>query len=75
MMNKELYFATPIYVADVGTPEVNAELERNVINWANSDKGLTRTNMKGWHSTDDMHVKPEYKKLVDILFKSTSSYL
>ena len=70
MMNRELYFATPIYVADVGSIEFNNELERNIINWANNDKGLVRTNMKGWHSTDDMHVKPEYKGLVDLLFSA-----
>jgi uncharacterized protein (TIGR02466 family) len=67
-MNKELFFATPIYVADVGSPELNAQLEKDIINWANTDKGLVRTNMKGWHSTDDMHTKAEYKPLVDLLF-------
>jgi hypothetical protein len=30
-MNRELYFATPIYVKDVGTPEFNAQLEQNII--------------------------------------------
>ena len=69
-MNRELYFATPIYVKDVGTPEFNARLEQNIINWSNQDKGLTRTNMNGWHSTDDMHTKPEYKELVDLLFQA-----
>ena len=24
------------------------------------DKGVSRTNVKGWHSTTDMHTKPEY---------------
>ena len=70
MMNRELFFPTPIYVSDVGTPELNARLEQSIINWSNQDKGLARTNMNGWHSTDDMHTKPEYKELVDILFKS-----
>ena len=26
--------------------------------------------MNGWHSTDDMHTKPEYKELVDLLFQA-----
>ena len=67
-MNRELYFATPIYVKDVGSQEFNSRLEQNIINWSNQDKGLNRTNMNGWHSTDDMHTKPEYKELVDLLF-------
>ena len=69
-MNRELYFATPVYVKDVGTPEFNNQLEQNIINWSKKDKGLTRTNMNGWHSTTNMHEKPEYKKLVDILFEA-----
>tara|TARA_R110000796_G_scaffold1_3_gene12 strand:+ start:1539 stop:2129 length:591 start_codon:yes stop_codon:yes gene_type:complete len=67
-MNKELYFPTPIYIKDIGTPEFNNDLEKNIINWSNQDKGVTRTNMNGWHSQDDMHTKYEYKKLVDILY-------
>jgi hypothetical protein len=39
-MNKELYFATPVYIKDVGTLEFNNELEKNIINWSNQDKGL-----------------------------------
>ena len=69
-MNRELYFATPIYVKDVGSQEFNSKLEQNIINWSNQDKGLSRTNMNGWHSTDDMHTKPEYKELVDLLFQA-----
>jgi uncharacterized protein (TIGR02466 family) len=69
-MNRELYFATPIYVKDVGSQEFNSRLEQNIINWSNQDKGLNRTNMNGWHSTDDMHTKPEYKELVDLLFQA-----
>jgi hypothetical protein len=72
---EELYepriiFATPIYVKDVGSQEFNSRLEQNIINWSNQDKGLNRTNMNGWHSTDDMHTKPEYKELVDLLFQA-----
>jgi hypothetical protein len=54
-MNRELFFATPIYVKDVGTPELNQKLENNIIAWSKQDKGLNKTNMNGWHSTTDMH--------------------
>jgi uncharacterized protein (TIGR02466 family) len=69
-MNRELYFATPIYVKDVGTPEFNAQLEQNIINWSRQDKGVQKTNVNGWHSPTDMHLKPEYKMLVDLLHKA-----
>ena len=29
------------------------------------DKGVVRTNVEGWHSTTDMHERPEYKRLVN----------
>jgi uncharacterized protein (TIGR02466 family) len=69
-MNRELYFATPIYVKDIGTPEFNAQLEQNIINWSKQDKGVQKTNVNGWHSPTDMHLKPEYKMLVDLLHQA-----
>ena len=39
-MKKELFFATPIYVKDVGSQEFNSRLEQNIINWSNKDKGI-----------------------------------
>jgi uncharacterized protein (TIGR02466 family) len=69
-MNRELYFATPIYVKDVGTPEFNAQLEQNIINWSRKDKGVQKTNVNGWHSPTDMHLNPEYKMLVDLLHQA-----
>ena len=69
-MNRELYFATPVYVKDIGTPEFNAQLEQNIINWSRQDKGVQKTNVNGWHSPTDMHLKPEYKMLVDLLHQA-----
>ena len=69
-MNRELYFATPIYVKDIGTPEFNLQLEQNIINWSRQDKGVQKTNVNGWHSPTDMHLKPEYKMLVDLLHQA-----
>ena len=69
-MNRELFFATPIYIKDIQDLTMNKQLERDIITWSNQDKGLQKTNVNGWHSTDDMHLKPEYKKLVDILFEA-----
>ena len=70
MMNKELFFATPIYVSDIGSPSLNAHLERDIVDWSNKDKGVTRTNMNGWHSTDNMHTLPQFREITELLFKA-----
>ena len=54
-MFRELHFPTPIYIADIKHPTLNQELERDITAWANKDKGITRTNVQGWHSTTNMH--------------------
>ena len=69
-MFRELYFPTPIYIADIKHPTLNQELERDIIAWADKDKGLIKTNIKGWHSGTNMAELPEYKKLVDLLYEA-----
>tara|TARA_R100001143_G_scaffold25564_1_gene25823 strand:- start:234 stop:818 length:585 start_codon:yes stop_codon:yes gene_type:complete len=66
-MIKASYFPTFIYAKDVQLD--NRLFEKEVIEWSNRDKGLTRTNMKGWHSDTNMHTLPVFKSLVDELFK------
>ena len=34
------------------------------------DKGIKRTNIKGWHSTTNMHERPEFKRLVNALYEA-----
>ena len=67
-MHRELHFPTPIYIADIKHPTLNQELERDIVAWSKQDKGMIRTNIKGWHSTTDMHQKPQFMKLVDMLY-------
>jgi uncharacterized protein (TIGR02466 family) len=67
MIHRELFFATPVYVKDVGTPEYNKYLEEQIVNWSKKDPGLQKTNTNGWHSPTDMHLKPEYKNLIEEL--------
>ena len=69
-MFRELHFPTPIYIADITHPTLNQELERDIINWMNKDKGVIRTNVKGWHSHTSMHELSEYKKLVSLLYEA-----
>ena len=47
----------------------NNQLAQNIITWSNKDPGVSKTNVKGWHSTTDMHTKPEYQQLARELFK------
>ena len=69
-MIRELYFPTPVYIANINDQNLNQQLERDIIAWSNRDKGLSRTNVKGWHSTTNMANLPEYKKLVNLLFEA-----
>ena len=69
-MFRELHFPTPIYIADITHPTLNQEFERDIINWMNKDKGVIRTNVKGWHSHTSMHELSEYKKLVSLLYEA-----
>ena len=66
-MIKAAYFPTIIYAKDVQLD--NRLFEREVLAWADKDKGIKRTNMNGWHSTTDMHKIPVFKPLVDELFR------
>ena len=69
-MNLDLLFATPVYVIDINNETLNNHLEKNIVKWSETDKGVTKTNSNGWHSTVDMHQKEEYKELVSILFQA-----
>ena len=66
-MIKEGFFPTIIYAQDFKL-DTN-QLAQNIIQWSNQDQGLKKTNVKGWHSETEMHKTPEYKPLVDELFK------
>ena len=69
-MIRELHFPTPIYIFDHSDPSLNVQLEKDIMNWMKEDKGVTRTNVKGWHSPTDMADRPEYKRLVDALYEA-----
>ena len=66
-MIKEGFFPTIIYAKDFEL-DLN-QMAQNIIQWSKEDKGVQKTNVNGWHSETNMHSKPEYKPLVDELFK------
>ena len=66
-MIKEGFFPTLIYAEDLKL-DTN-QMAHNITQWSNEDKGIKKTNVNGWHSHTDMHTKPEYKPLVNELFR------
>jgi uncharacterized protein (TIGR02466 family) len=64
---KEQFFPTTVYGKDLQLD--NNTLSQHIINWSQQDQGVKKTNMNGWHSTTDMHLKKEYQVLVDELYK------
>ena len=63
----EKFFPTIVYGKDVQLD--NSKLAQDIVNWSNQDKGVSKTNYKGWHSTTDMGQKPEYQQLVTELLR------
>ena len=69
-MIKEYYFPTIVYVKDLpNANELNPYLEKHIVKWSNQDKGVSKTNVKGWHSQTDMNHKKEYEPLIKELFQ------
>ena len=66
-MIKEGFFPTIIYAENLKL-DTN-KMAKDIIQWSKEDPGITKTNVKGWHSETNMQEKPEYKPLVDELFK------
>jgi uncharacterized protein (TIGR02466 family) len=66
-MIKEGFFPTLIYAEDFKL-DTN-QMAHHIIQWSKENPGVKKTNVDGWHSETDMHKKPEYKPLVNELFK------
>ena len=66
-MNKEGFFPTIIYAEDFKL-DTN-KIAQDIIQWSNQNKGIKKTNVDGWHSETNMHEKPEYRPLVNELFR------
>ena len=66
-MIKEQFFPTTIYAKDIKLD--NETLASNIVNWSHQDSGVKKTNMNGWHSKPEMHLKSEYQQLVQELYK------
>ena len=69
-MITEYHFPTPIYIKQIpNARELNHHLEKNILQWQKEDpKGVSKTNVNGWHSKTDMNKKHEYDPLSKELF-------
>jgi len=68
---KKIIFPTLVYIKKIGTLEYNNYLQQKILEWKKNSLGIVKSNVKGWHSTSDMHKKDEYKHLInEILFFS-----
>ncbi len=68
-MITEYHFPTPVYIQETpNAVELNQYLEQKIIQWSQQDKGVSKTNAGGWHSTTDMNRKEEYNVLTKELF-------
>jgi uncharacterized protein (TIGR02466 family) len=70
-MITEYHFPTPVYIQEVSNAfELNQYLEQKITQWQKEDpKGVSKTNVNGWHSQTDMNKKEEYNTLTKELFK------
>ena len=66
-MIKEQFFPTNIYGYD--TQLDNNFLANEIVAWSKKNSGVKKTNVNGWHSETNMHEIPQFKSLVDELFK------
>jgi uncharacterized protein (TIGR02466 family) len=66
-MIKEEFFPTIIYGHD--TQLDNNFLANEIVAWSKKNSGVKKTNVGGWHSETNMHELPQFKPLVDELFK------
>ena len=68
MLLKDSFFPTYVYGKDLNLD--NNTMAHNVIEWSKKDEGVKKTNVNGWHSTTDMHKRPEYQPLVNELYNT-----
>ena len=61
------FFQTLIHAEDVKLD--NQKLANDIVAWSKQDEGVKKTNVNGWHSQTNMHEMPQFKPLVDELFK------
>ena len=65
-ITRELFFSVPIFYFDLdNSNEINLKLKNLIFDWKDKDKGVERSNVLGWHSKDDMHIRNHFNFFTD----------
>jgi uncharacterized protein (TIGR02466 family) len=73
MLQTDAFWPTILYFKNFDTnSKFHQDLIKNITEWSEQDPGLQKTNRNGWHSTTDMHTRPEYQELVGVLYQMQS---
>ena len=65
-ITRELFFSVPIFYFDLdNSNEINLKLKNLIFDWKDKDKGVERSNVLGWHSPVDMHIKHQFNFFID----------
>ena len=69
-LQRETWFPTRIWYVDFDNAEsLNRQLLRAIRDWQEEDpEGITKTNVIGWHSQDDLHRREEFRDLTDHMY-------
>ena len=65
-ITRELFFSVPIFYFDLdNSNEINLKLKNLIFDWKDKDKGVERSNVLGWHSKDNMHIRNHFNFFTD----------
>ena len=64
-ITSEIWFPTLFHFTDIlNYEERNKKWLKHIFKWRDDDnKGIVRSNSRGWHSAVDMHMREEYKDM------------
>lgn len=60
----EHYFPSAIYQNEHEDPS-SLDLTSKILDWSRNSDGINKSNVGGWHSTDDMHEREEFKEITE----------
>tara|TARA_Y100001951_G_C11280577_1_gene265084 strand:+ start:1025 stop:1687 length:663 start_codon:yes stop_codon:yes gene_type:complete len=70
VLKHQLFFPTPLYSEKVENAlELNKHLFKTIKECKVKNEGLNKTNRGGWHSPMDLHLRKEFKPIVDELLQ------
>jgi uncharacterized protein (TIGR02466 family) len=77
-MDRFNLFATPLVVIDLpGVEKLNAELSERLLAEEKANRGVTRSNVGGWHSIPDLSRRPEpcYQTVMQAIVENVGGFV